>query len=280
MRIADTIAGVRALVEEERAEGASLALVPTMGSLHEGHLSLVDHAREVAARVVLSIFVNPLQFGPDEDLDRYPRDLDRDVEIARERGVDAVFAPASAEMYPGGPPLVTVAPGPLADRLCGATRPGHFRGVLTLVAKLFQIVRPDVAVFGRKDYQQAVLVRWMARDLDMEVRVDLAPIVREADGLALSSRNALLAPAERASARSLSAGLFAARDAFSGGETGGARLERIVREEIESRANMEAQYVELVHPDTLERAAVAAPGCVLAVAAFAGATRLIDNVEL
>jgi pantoate--beta-alanine ligase len=251
-----------------------------MGFLHEGHLSLVDYAREAAARVVLSIFVNPLQFGPNEDLDRYPRDLDRDLELARERGVDAVFSPASAEVYPGGEPLVTVAPGPLADRLCGAVRPGHFRGVLTLVNKLFEIVRPDVAVFGRKDYQQAVLIGRMVQDLDMEVRVDLAPIVREADGLALSSRNALLAPEERASARSLSVGLFAARDAFSGGQTEGAQLERIVRAEIESRPHMDAQYVELVQPATLERAEVAAPGCVLAVAAFAGATRLIDNVEL
>ncbi|HUG01747.1 MAG TPA: pantoate--beta-alanine ligase [Longimicrobiales bacterium] len=271
---------LRALLDEARARGSTIALVPTMGSLHDGHLSLVDRAAELSDLVVLSIFVNPLQFGPGEDLDRYPRDLDRDVRLAGERGVDVVFAPSIEAMYPDGAPSVTVAPGALADRLCGAARPGHFEGVLTVVAKLLHIARPDVAVFGRKDYQQGVLVRRMVFDLSIPVRVELAPLVREPDGLALSSRNALLSSGDRGSALSLSRGLFAARDAFRAGQRDGPALEELVRREIEAAPALRLQYAELVRPDTLERAASARARDVLAVAAFAGDTRLIDNVEL
>jgi pantoate--beta-alanine ligase len=256
-----------------------IALVPTMGYLHEGHLSLVDRARELADRVVLSIFVNPLQFGPQEDLDRYPRDLERDVELATGRGVDLIFAPDVREMYPGGEPIVRVVPGKLAETLCGAYRPGHFEGVLTVVAKLFGIVRPDVAVFGQKDFQQAVLIRRMVADLDLGIEIDVAPIVREPDGLAMSSRNVYLSPDERESALGLYRGLTRAAQAFAGGERDAERLRRLVHEEL-ARPGVRVQYVEVVDPETLQPTQPASPGNVLAVAAFVGQTRLIDNVIL
>lgn len=256
-----------------------IALVPTMGYLHEGHLSLVDRARELADRVVLSIFVNPLQFGPQEDLDRYPRDLERDVELAMGRGVDLIFAPDVQEMYPGGEPIVRVVPGRLGDTLCGAYRPGHFEGVLTVVAKLFGIVRPDVAVFGQKDFQQAVLIRRMVADLDLGIEIDVAPIVREPDGLAMSSRNVYLSPEERESALGLYRGLTRAAEAFAAGERDVERLRRLVHEELD-RPGVRVQYVEVVDPETLQPTQLASPGNVLAVAAFVGQTRLIDNVIL
>jgi pantoate--beta-alanine ligase len=274
---------VRTKAEVRRAVAAMrpqrIALVPTMGYLHEGHLSLVDRARELADRVVLSIFVNPLQFGPQEDLDRYPRDLERDVELATGRGVDLIFAPDVREMYPGGEPIVRVVPGRLAETLCGAYRPGHFEGVLTVVAKLFGIVRPDVAVFGQKDFQQAVLIRRMVADLDLGIEIDVAPIVREPDGLAMSSRNVYLSPEERESALGLYRGLTRAAEAFAAGERDVERLRRLVHEEL-ARPGVRVQYVEVVDPETLQPTQPASPGNVLAVAAFVGQTRLIDNVIL
>jgi pantoate--beta-alanine ligase len=254
-----------------------VGLVPTMGYLHEGHLALVDRARERAELVVMSLFVNPMQFAPGEDFERYPRDLARDTELAEQRGVEVLFAPAAGEVYPEGKPVVTVTPGRLAERLCGARRPGHFEGVLTVVAKLFGMVQPDLAVFGQKDYQQATLVRRMVRELDMPVRIDVAPIVRDEDGLALSSRNTYLSPVEREQALSLWRGLSEASRAYEDG--GSDRLTSIVRESLAAAA-VEPEYVELVDPDQLEPLARAAPGAVLAVAARVGSTRLIDNVIL
>ncbi len=276
------IARSRAEVREAlaRFRPGRVALVPTMGYLHEGHLSLVDRARARAERVVMSIFVNPLQFGPNEDFARYPRDLDRDVALATKRGVDLVFAPSVEEMYPDGEPAVQVSPGRMADRLCGAHRPGHFQGVLTVVAKLFGIVRPDIAVFGQKDFQQAVLIRRMVADLELGVEIDLAPIVREPDGLAMSSRNVYLSAEERARALGLSRGLEDALAAFRLGERDSARLRDRVRERIAAEPGVRTEYVELVHPGTLEPIETAEPGSVLAVAAFVGTTRLIDNVIL
>lgn len=256
-----------------------MALVPTMGFLHEGHLSLVDEAASRAKFVVLSIFVNPLQFGPGEDFDAYPRDEGRDAEQAAARGVDVIFAPTVEEMVPDGDLVVRVVPKKLTDRLCGLTRPGHFEGVLTIVAKLFGIVRPDVAVFGQKDWQQAVLVRRMVRDLDMDVEVTVAPIVREEDGLAMSSRNAYLSAPQRERALSLSRGLFAAREAFEEGVTDVERLKARVRGTMRG-VDVEPEYVELVDPDTLDPLEEAAPGALLAIAARVGETRLIDNVIL
>ncbi|PYP47051.1 MAG: pantoate--beta-alanine ligase [Gemmatimonadetes bacterium] len=201
----------------ERARGGRIGFVPTMGFLHEGHLRLVDRAKQRADRVAISIFVNPLQFGPTEDLAQYPRDLARDRTLAAEREVDCLFIPDTAAMYPTEP-LVRVSPGPMADALEGAARPGHFAGVLTVVAKLFHIVEPDVAVFGRKDFQQAMLVRRLAADLDFGLEVDVAPTVRELDGLALSSRNTYLQGDERRAALALSRALRAVEQAWRGGE--------------------------------------------------------------
>lgn len=260
-----------------RTEG-TVALVPTMGFLHEGHLSLVDAAREAADAVVVSIFVNPLQFGPGEDLATYPRDETRDLELLRARGADHVFVPDVDVMYPDGDPLVTVSPGPMAHRLCGAFRPDHFRGVLTVVARLFGLIRPSVAVFGRKDYQQAVLIRRMVRDLEMDVDVRTGPIVREEDGLAMSSRNAYLSPEERRDAAGLHQALRSAAERARRGETDPARILRLVRRAVASKPLLELQYAEAVDPETLESVSSVQPGTVLALAAFCGTTRLIDNV--
>src|SRR5437660_6615282 len=217
---------MRAWSRAERARGRRIGFVPTMGFLHEGHLQLVDRAKQRADRVVLSIFVNPLQFGPADDLAQYPRDLARDRTLAAERGVDCLFVPDTAAMYPTEP-LVRVSPGPMADALEGAARPGHFAGVLTVVAKLFHIVEPDVAVFGRKDFQQAMLVRRLVRDLDFPVTLEIAPTVRELDGLALSSRNTYLNPDERRSALVLSRALRALEQAWRGGEADPVKLQRV-----------------------------------------------------
>lgn len=288
MKTASTIAELRREVAAARARHGStgpgagsdvVGLVPTMGFLHEGHLALVDRARELTPFVVMSIFVNPTQFGPGEDFEGYPRDVEKDVELAERRGVELLFAPSTSEVYPAGATAVTVVPGAAAGRLCGASRPGHFEGVLTVVAKLFGMAQPDVAVFGQKDYQQVTLVRQMARDLDMPVRIEVAPVVREADGLALSSRNVYLSGAQRGRAVSLSAGLFAARSAFEGGELDGERLGARARE-VMVRAGVAPEYIELVDPDTLEPLMEARAGAVLAVAARVGETRLIDNVIL
>ncbi len=280
MIVAHTRRELSEALDRLRGNGRTLALVPTMGFLHEGHLSLVDRAGELADVVAVSVFVNPLQFGPGEDLASYPRDEERDLRLLEGRGAALVFVPAVDEMYPAGEPRVTVSPGALAERLCGAYRPGHFRGVLTVVAKLFGLVRPDVAVFGRKDFQQAVLIRRMVRDLDLRVRVETAPIVREPDGLALSSRNVYLSPAERAQAPGLRAGLSAAAAAFAGGERSAEALLRAVVREIEARPLLRLQYAELVHPESLEPVDPAFDGAVVALAAFCGRTRLIDNTAL
>lgn len=288
MRTITTAAELRRAVAAARTEhgsagpGASdavIAFVPTMGFLHEGHLALVDRARALAPVTVMSIFVNPTQFGPGEDFQAYPRDLGRDAELAERRGVQLLFTPSVDEVYPDPTPVVRIVPGRLAEGLCGASRPGHFEGVLTVVAKLFGLVQPDVAVFGRKDYQQATLIRGMVRDMAMPVRIDVAPIVRDPDGLALSSRNAYLDEAGRARALSLSAGLFAAQAAFAEGTVDVDRLKARVRGTMRDAA-VEPEYVELVDPETLEPVAEARPDAVLAVAGRVGETRLIDNVIL
>ncbi|HCB05957.1 MAG TPA: pantoate--beta-alanine ligase, partial [Nocardioides bacterium] len=226
--LAHTREELAALLADARGAGRQVGLVPTMGALHEGHASLlrVARARSGAGPVVTSIFVNPLQFGPSEDLDRYPRTLEADLEVCAREGADVVFAPAVDEVYPGWPaqPQVTVEPGPLATVLEGRTRPGHFRGVLTVVAKLFGLVRPDLAVFGEKDYQQLAVVRRMAADLYPAVRVVGGPLIRDADGLALSSRNAYLSPQERQRALSLSAALRAMQAQAGQGERRGPAL--------------------------------------------------------
>jgi len=274
-----TAAGIRAWAGEQRAAGLRIGFVPTMGFLHEGHLRLVDAARKVSDVVVMSIFVNPLQFGPSEDLDRYPRDLPRDRALAASRGVDALFLPDVSVMYPPGSDT-RVVPGPAAERWEGEVRPGHFAGVLTVVAKLFHLVMPDVAVFGQKDAQQSALIRAMVRDLDWPVVIMVAPTTREPDGLALSSRNSYLSPADRAQAVGLSAALRAAHDAWLAGETSGRELEHRARRALEVFPGVRPEYIAVVDADTLAPADKAVAGSLVLIAARVGSTRLIDNVIL
>ncbi len=274
-----SIADLRRWRAGQRAAGRRVGLVPTMGYLHEGHLALVDEARRRADVVVVSVFVNPLQFGPDEDLARYPRDLSRDRNLAAARGVDLLFAPETDAMYPAGSEIRVVA-GETAERWEGSARPGHFAGVLTVVAKLFNLVEPDVACFGQKDIQQVILIRHLIRDLDWPIELAVVPTVREADGLAMSSRNVYLSPAEREKALSLSRGLRAAAEAWQGGERSGSVLTRIVQASLRGAAGVRAEYIAVVEPDHLRPVTVAPAGTILAVAARVGSTRLIDNVIL
>ena len=268
---------MRAWSHAERARGRKIGFVPTMGFLHEGHLHLVDRAKELADRVVLSIFVNPLQFGPNEDFTSYPRDLARDRQLADERGVDCVFVPEASEMYPVEP-IARVTAGPVADTLEGAARPGHFGGVLTVVAKLFHLVAPDVAVFGRKDFQQATLVKRMVQDLDFPITIDVLPTVRELDGLALSSRNSYLNPDQRRSAVALSRALRTVEQTWRSGEADPAALQRRGLE-IMRAPGVEPEYLALVDED-LQPVSRATARTVAVLAARVGATRLIDNVVL
>jgi pantoate--beta-alanine ligase len=275
--VVDTIDELRRRLASGRGDDRRIGFVPTMGYLHEGHLALIDEARARADVAVLSIFVNPLQFGPGEDLDRYPRNLARDGALAQGRGVDLLFAPSAEELYPGGPPQTRVTAPELTHRLCGAFRPGHFDGVLTVVAKLFNIVQPDVAVFGQKDLQQAVLIRRMVADLDFAIDIVVAPIVREPDGIAMSSRNSYLDATQRASARALSRALDAAQEAFAAGERAPPALVAAARAVLTTFDGVSEQYIELVDPRTLATPERARAGDALAIAAFVGATRLIDN---
>ncbi len=279
MKRVGSIAEVREQVAESREAGRTIGLVPTMGFLHEGHLALVDRCRELCDCVIMSIYVNPLQFGPKEDFEEYPRDLDRDLAAAEERGVDIVFAPHDRELYPVEL-AVAVTPRRLANRLCGLSRPTHFEGVLTVVAKLFGIVKPDVAVFGQKDFQQAVLIGRMVEDLNMAVRVEVAPTVREDDGIAMSSRNAYLSSDERVRASSLSRGLAAAVRLFRAGERDAGPLRAAVQREMEEAGVLDVEYVEIVEPRELEAVDPVDEDAVVAVAARVGSTRLIDNVRL
>lgn len=272
-----TAAGIRAWVTAQRTGGLRIGFVPTMGYLHEGHLALVDAARAVSDVVVMSIFVNPLQFGPSEDLSRYPRDLDRDRALAAGRGVDALFLPDVPTMYPPGSDT-RVTPGPAGDRWEGEARPGHFAGVLTVVAKLFHLVAPDVAVFGQKDAQQVALVRRMIRDLDWPVALVVVPTAREEDGLALSSRNSYLSPEERRQAAGLSQALRAAHELWRGGETRGTRLEACAAQALQVYPGVRPEYIAVVDPDALAPAESVGAGCLMLMAARVGSTRLIDNV--
>ena len=269
---------VRSACDEARSRGAGVGLVPTMGALHAGHLALVGHARQRAQLVVTSVFVNPTQFGPGEDFTRYPRDFDGDVRKLASAGVDLVFAPAPEEMYPPGDDT-RVRVGALTAPLEGLHRPGHFDGVTTVVAKLFTAIGPCVAVFGRKDYQQLIVVRRMARDLLAPVEILAHPIVREPDGLAMSSRNAYLSAEERARALALVRGLDAAARRFAAGERGARDLERMARAPVETVATS-IDYVEVRDADTLAPLDVVGARAVLAIACRVGTTRLIDNVVL
>jgi pantoate--beta-alanine ligase len=279
MREITSIAALRAGLATERGNGKRIGLVPTMGYLHAGHLSLVDAARHESDVVVMSLFVNPLQFAPGEDFDRYPRDLERDRALAAAQGVDVLFAPSAGEMY-GAAPDLRIAAGSVGARWEGAVRPGHFDGVLTVVAKLFNIVQPEIACFGQKDIQQVTLVRRMIREFNFPVRLMIVPTVRELDGLAMSSRNVYLSPAERHSATAISRALRAVDAAWRGGESDANVLRQIVERILTTETEAAMNYVALVEPDGLAPVERAAPGSVVAVAARFGRTRLIDNIIL
>jgi len=277
LKIVKTVAEVRQAVAEPRGRRARIGLVPTMGALHAGHVSLIRAARHETGFVVVSIFVNPLQFGPQEDLSRYPRPFERDVEICRHEQVDLIFHPEPATLYPPGfQTRVDVAE--LQKGLCGASRPGHFRGVATVVLKLFNIVQPDVAYFGQKDAQQTRVIQRMVYDLDVPVEITVCPIVREPDGLALSSRNQYLDANQRQQATALNEALEEARQRVAAGERDAGRLIAGVRQRISTAPAAVVDYVAIVDADTLQPVETVARPTLLAVAVFFGATRLIDNV--
>jgi pantoate--beta-alanine ligase len=272
MRVCKTIAEVR----EARGGIEYLGLVPTMGFLHEGHMSLVRRARAECGAVAVSIFVNPTQFGPNEDFSRYPRDMDRDLKLLGGEGVDIVFTPEPAEIYPDGF-ATRIEVGPIAEVLEGAVRPGHFSGVATVVTKLFNIVQPSVAYFGQKDAQQCAVIRQVVRDLDLAVRLRIEPTVREADGLAMSSRNVYLDPQQREEALVVYRSLRAAAAAFETGETDANILRAAMRDTL---GGYSFDYVSVADPDTMQEVEAARPGVIVSTAVRFGATRLIDNLVL
>jgi len=264
---------------EQKRQGRRIAFVPTMGFLHQGHASLLREGRRRGDLLVLSIFVNPTQFGPNEDLDRYPRNLEGDCALAEQCGVDVVFAPTAGGMYPPGF-QTTVSLGPLTEPLCGASRPGHFNGVAVVVTKLFGIVQPDLALFGTKDFQQLAVIRQMTADLNLAVEVVGMPIVREPDGLAMSSRNSYLTPEQRQQALCLYRAVQRVRRLFDSGESSVERLLYEAQCEIETAVGAEIDYLELRDGRTLQPVTQAGPGTLLALAVRIGSTRLIDNTLL
>ena len=276
MRLITTVHEMKSVAREIRAQGKSLALVPTMGALHEGHLSLARRARRECDAVVVSIFVNPTQFGPGEDFTRYPRNLEQDLDLLAPLQVDAAFAPGATEIYPQGFDTF-IEPGALAAPLEGAARPGHFSGVATVVVKLFNIVRPDVACFGQKDFQQALLIRHLARDLNLDVRLAICPIVREPDGLAQSSRNAYLDAEDRRAALALYRSLRRAQELVDAGETEARLIVEEMGKVLAGEPRVTPDYAVVVEPARLSPVQRITPGCVALVAARVGSTRLIDN---
>ena len=279
MNTVETIAGVGAACDDVRARGGTVGLVPTMGFFHEGHRSLMRTARAAHDMVVVSLFVNPTQFGPGEDLDAYPRDLDADTAAAIAEGVDVLFVPSVAEMYPDGA-RTTVHVADLTDRLCGARRPGHFDGVTTVVAKLFSIVGPCTAYFGRKDAQQLAVVRRMAADLDLPVHVVGCPLVREPDGVAMSSRNSYLSSDDRRRAAVLVRSLRAAAEAVASGERDARAVRGVLVETLASEPAVRIDYAEIVDATTLKEVDRIEHDTLIALAAFVGKTRLIDNIAI
>ena len=287
MKIITTIDEMRAASGVARRAGKRLGFVPTMGALHEGHLSLVRAARASCDVVVASIFINPTQFGPNEDLAKYPRSFERDRELLEREGVDFLFAPTVEEMYPTAPDrsvrptaVTWVTVEQLSDRLDGRSRPGHFRGVTTIVAKLFHIVEPKVAFFGQKDAAQVAIIRRMVRDLNLPVEITVCPIVREPDGLAMSSRNAYLDPEQRRQALVLHRALLRITQLAESGEQSAASLIAAAREVFAQEKSVRPDYVEIVDPETLDPVDDISSGALAAVAAYVGVTRLIDNIVI
>ena len=279
MKTIENISRMSTFVKIMRKEGKSIGLVPTMGYLHEGHLSLVKAAKKHTDVVVMSIFINPIQFGPKDDFEKYPRDLKHDEEMAREAGVDVIFYPSVKDMYPEGyATYVTVEK--LTGGLCGESRPGHFRGVATVVAKLFNIIKPEVAYFGQKDMQQAMMIKKMASDLNMDTEVKIMPIVREKDGLAMSSRNTYLSDSERKDAAILYQSLLRAETLIKDGERDARNITKAVEDMIKTKQSARIEYVKLVDARGLKEMKTITGEIALAVAVFFGKTRLIDNITI
>jgi pantoate--beta-alanine ligase len=276
MRTVNTIAGMKAAAIEARSKGKTIGFVPTMGYLHEGHLSLVRESRKSADVTVVSIFVNPLQFGPQEDFRRYPRDPERDAALLEKEGVDILFLPENREMYPEGYRTSVEVAG-LQEKLCGRSRPGHFRGVATVVLKLFNIVRPDCAFFGQKDAQQVVILQKMVQDLNTDMEIRAMPIIREPDGLAMSSRNAYLSAEERRAALVLSSSLGEARRMFENGERAAGPIRERLSSAIAAESLARIDYVEIVDPSSLEPVERIDGEALVALAVYIGKTRLMDN---
>jgi len=279
MKIWKTIDDMRAASRAAHREGKRLGFVPTMGALHEGHLSLMRAAKAKCDVVAVSIFVNPLQFGPREDLTKYPRTFEPDRELLEKEAVDILFAPTPDEMYPAGAVTYVTVEG-LSEKLCGRSRPGHFRGVTTVVAKLFHIVEPDFAFFGQKDAAQATIIRRMVRDLNLPIEIVICPIVREPDGLAMSSRNAYLSPQERKSALVLQRSLTQLRNRFDHGERNATNLIAAGKQVLAQEPGVRLDYFEIVDPATLDPMQELSSRALVAIAAFVGNTRLIDNLLL
>jgi pantoate--beta-alanine ligase len=279
MQILKTVAEVKAYIRGVKADGKSIGFVPTMGYLHEGHLTLMREAKAICDVVIVSIFINPLQFGVGEDFEEYPRDLTRDAELCQSVGIGAIFAPAVAEMYPKGYHTF-VDLEELPNHLCGLARPGHFRGVSTVVSKLFNIIQPDKAFFGQKDAQQALIIKRLAADLNMNLDIVVVPIVREEDGLAMSSRNVYLTPEERQAAPVLYQSLQQAKAAIEAGETKGEAIRNLMINSIQQQKLAKIDYVEVVSRSSLEGLDRLEGEVLIAVAVCFGKTRLIDNIML
>lgn len=277
MIVVKKISDVREAIKAQKAQGKTIGLVPTMGYLHEGHLSLVKKARENSDFVCASVFVNPIQFGPNEDYNKYPRDIERDIKLLEENGCDLVFIPSVEEMYPNER-LTTVSVIKITNKLCGAYRPGHFDGVCTVVTKLFNIFTPDIAVFGQKDAQQVAVIKKMVEDLNIPVKIIASPIVRDKDGLALSSRNVYLSDDERHAALILNKSLKEAEKILKSGERNAENVISRVKNILESEPLCKIQYVSCVHPDTLEDLTAINDKALIAIACYIGNTRLIDNL--
>jgi len=276
MKVITDIKQMKDTIKSLKKEGKSVGFVPTMGYLHQGHLSLLECSKKENDITVLSIFVNPLQFGKNEDLDRYPRDFERDKNMAKD--ADIIFYPDYKDMYPQDfQTYVEVVE--LTKGLCGAYRPGHFRGVTTVVMKLFNIVNPDRAYFGKKDYQQYIVIKQMVKDLNMDIEIIGCPIIREEDGLAMSSRNKYLSEEERKQATGISKALFKAKEEFEKGEKNPEKLKEIAKNVLDSYPLIKLQYLEIVDGKTLKQKQTVEKGDIMAIAVYIGNTRLIDNVE-
>ena len=279
MKVVDTIPRMSTLAKMFKKEGKSIGLVPTMGYLHEGHLSLARAAKKHTDVVIMSIFVNPIQFGPKEDFERYPRDLQRDEALAAGAGVDIIFHPSAKDMYPAGYSTYVNVEG-LTETLCGTSRPGHFKGVTTVVAKLFEIVRPDIAYFGQKDAQQAIVIKKMAGDLSMGIEVKIMPTIRESDGLAMSSRNDYLSETEKRDALVLRGSLEKAQDLIKSGERDPRKVVKAMQELIKGVPTARIDYVSIVDTAALREVKTITGEVLVALAVFIGKTRLIDNIIL